>query len=78
MQRANEVAAAKFGISTSLIERTIDTRKNISLLGNTLLLSGFGSIRELNTCTDCTHTSVNLYLSLWKYFLRSISKLEIL
>jgi DNA methylase len=43
MQRANEVAAAKFGISTSLIERTIDTRKNISLLGDDLTFVG---IRE--------------------------------
>jgi DNA methylase len=43
MQRANEVAAAKFGISTSLIERTIDTRKNVSLLGDDLTFVG---IRE--------------------------------
>lgn len=43
MQEASEMAATKFKLDTSLIEKTVDTKKNIHLLGNDLTFLG---IRE--------------------------------
>ncbi len=43
MLEANKKAAMKFGIDTKLIEATVDTKKNIEVLGDDLT---FLSIRE--------------------------------
>lgn len=40
MQEVNEIAAMKFGIDTSLINKTVDIKKNIETLGNDLTFVG--------------------------------------
>ncbi|GEM_PF-3505243 len=45
MLEINKKAAKKFGIDTKLIEKTVNTQKNIEVLGNDLTFIG---VREKN------------------------------